>query len=44
VIAPLAEMAAAGAALDPTVVVVIGEVVALAARLAPHDLLRALAA
>jgi uroporphyrin-III C-methyltransferase len=41
VIEPLAEIAAAAAGLEPPALVVIGEVVALGARLAPHEFLGA---
>jgi uroporphyrin-III C-methyltransferase len=44
VIASLAAIAAAAAGLEPPALVVIGDVVALADRLAPHELLRAFAA
>jgi uroporphyrin-III C-methyltransferase len=44
VTAPLAEIGAASAGLEPPALVVVGDVVALAGRLAPHELLRALAA
>jgi uroporphyrin-III C-methyltransferase len=44
VTAPLAEIAAAAAGLEPPALVVIGEVVTLAATLAPDELVRVLAA
>jgi uroporphyrinogen III methyltransferase/synthase len=44
VVAPLAEIAEAAASVDPPALVVVGDVVALADRLATHDLLRAAAA
>ena len=44
VVAPLQEIAEAAASVEPPALVVVGEVVALADRLAPHELLRAAAA